>query len=324
MRICFVVHRYAPYPGGSEVYVRNLAEESLRRGHETWVLTDVHKGDLDGVRVTSDDAVLDSGFDLIVVHGGNMGAQSRVLERAGALRSPVLYMLVSHVDQGFVNAGMRDAAFLGWSTPADMERIRSAGGEARAVQVRHGIELSGSTGKPGFREKFGIAPQRRMFLSCGGYWAHKRMKPLARLFERLDTEALLVTTGYHKPFWSMPRRSAKVLPLLLDDRADVISAISEANCYIMHSEHEGFGLVLLEAMANGTPWLSFDTGGASLMREYGEVYREDAELERLISQFSRDDARVTRAREYVLANHLVSHSVDDIEAVAALAKPAGN
>jgi len=33
-KILYVVHRYAPYPGGSENYVRDMAEETLRRGHD--------------------------------------------------------------------------------------------------------------------------------------------------------------------------------------------------------------------------------------------------------------------------------------------------
>jgi len=38
-KILYVVHRYAPYPGGSENYVRDMAEETLRRGHDVTVFT---------------------------------------------------------------------------------------------------------------------------------------------------------------------------------------------------------------------------------------------------------------------------------------------
>jgi len=70
-RLLFVVHRYAPYPGGSENYVRDMAEECVSRGHEVWVFTGEHKGDLNGVRVTSDANILGQIFDLIIVHGGD-------------------------------------------------------------------------------------------------------------------------------------------------------------------------------------------------------------------------------------------------------------
>ena len=45
MKILFVVHRYAPYPGGSEYYVQNMAEEMLRRGHDVYVLAPTNKND---------------------------------------------------------------------------------------------------------------------------------------------------------------------------------------------------------------------------------------------------------------------------------------
>jgi hypothetical protein len=44
-RLLFVVHRYAPYPGGSEYNVQRLAEEAMRRGHRATVLADTHLGD---------------------------------------------------------------------------------------------------------------------------------------------------------------------------------------------------------------------------------------------------------------------------------------
>ena len=48
-RLLFVVHRYVPFPGGSEYFVRDMAEESLRRGHAVTVLTHWHRGDRSGL-----------------------------------------------------------------------------------------------------------------------------------------------------------------------------------------------------------------------------------------------------------------------------------
>ena len=31
-KICFVVHRYAPYQGGSELFIQALAEECVKQG----------------------------------------------------------------------------------------------------------------------------------------------------------------------------------------------------------------------------------------------------------------------------------------------------
>ena len=66
MRLLFVVHRYAPFPGGSEYYVQNMAEEMLRRKHYVTVLTHQHKGDYNGVTVTSEyNQVLNQPWDQI-------------------------------------------------------------------------------------------------------------------------------------------------------------------------------------------------------------------------------------------------------------------
>jgi len=94
MRYLFVVHRYYPFPGGSEYYVQAMAEEALRRGHEVWVFTGEHAGDQNGVKVTSDTSILAAPWDLIIVHGGDVGVQNFVLHNATRIPSPILYLLI--------------------------------------------------------------------------------------------------------------------------------------------------------------------------------------------------------------------------------------
>ena len=72
MKILFVVHRYAPYPGGSEINVQNMAEELLARGHDVTVLAETHQGDYNGVKLTSDYQRLGEPWNLIIVHGGDV------------------------------------------------------------------------------------------------------------------------------------------------------------------------------------------------------------------------------------------------------------
>lgn len=321
MRLCLVTHRAAPFPGGTESFVQNMAEAALARGHSVTIVTGQHRGDLNGVRITANETLLErERFDLVAVHGATEGPPRRTLERARSLASPVLYMLVAHALRHVRARHLQAATLLGWSTPLDRAVIARAGLEARAVQCRHGIPVAGSTGRPGFRARHGIAPERRMFLSCGGYSAHKRMRQLARLFRRTSGDSLLVTTGYAPSFWSMPRPGARVLPLLLADHAEVLSAISEADCYLMHSRDEGFGLVLLEAMLNRTPWIAHATGGATVLAEHGQVYRSNAELLRLIEGFHPDQARIEAARQKVLEHHRIDHVIDDLEAAVERAK----
>ena len=311
-KILYVVHRYAPYPGGSENYVRDMAEETLARGHEVWVLAGRHQGDLNGVRVTNDISVIEQKWDLIVVHGCDAGIQDDVLNRAEEIKSPLLYMVILPSTSAAAMSGIKYSNFIGCSTVEDWRHVDRLRVRDRAVQVSHGIDENISIGKPGFREKYGINT-KYMFLSCGGYWPNKAMRELSELFEKLAMpDATLVLTGYDNHRGLMPLETANVKPFLIDDRDDVLSAISEADLYILHSFKEGFGLVLLESMLNKTPWVARNIAGAETMKDYGMIYNEDHELQSLLRSFMRNDKQIERAYDYITKNHLIKNTVDDI------------
>lgn len=313
MKLLFVVHRYYPFPGGSEYYVQAMAEEALSRGHDVAVLSGEHQGDQNGVRVTSEANILMERWDLVVVHGGDVAVQNFVLQNAKNIPSPILYMLILPSNSPVCTQALQDCAALGWSTMDDINHLRRHGVEKKAVQVRHGIKHEDSLGKPGFKDKHGITG--RMFLSCGGYWPNKKMKELADLFLQADVEdAVLVTTGYDNRMQLMPAAvPGKVIPLLIDDKAEVLSAISEADCYVMHSNQEGFGLVILESMLNRTPWISRHIAGPALLKKFGKTYSRDQELISLLRDFDPSVYDLDVAEDYVLNNHLIKHTVDDIE-----------
>jgi len=317
MKLLFCVHRYAPFPGGSEIYVQNMAEESLRRGHTVAVFAGEHQGNYNGVTVTSDANILLQPWDLIIVHGGDVNVQNFVLSNATRIPSPILYMLVLPSNSAVCLQALRDCSYLGCSTNQDWEHCKIHGVVNKAVQVRHGIALNQSCGQLGFKDKYNI--QGTMFLSCGGYWPNKAMKELAQVFTSANiNNATLVTTGYDNRMNLMPENSHNVKNIILENRNDVLSAIKEADCYIMHSYQEGFGLVLLEAMVNKTPWISRRIAGADLMKDYGHTYTDDIQLVHELRTFSRDCFSIERGYNYAMNNHLIQHTVNDIEAVAKL------
>lgn len=319
MNLLFCVHRYAPYPGGSEIYVQGMAEESLRRGHKVAVLAGEHMGDFNGVTVTSDANVLLNNWDLIIVHGGDVHVQDFVLSNANRIPSPVLYMLVLPSNSPTCLQALHDCRYIGCSTNQDWKHCADHGVTGKAVTIRHGITWQDCMGKPGFKAKHGI--NGRMFLSCGGYWPNKAMRELARVFETANpSNALLVTTGYDNRMDLMPDPSPLVKPMLIKDRQEVLSAIHDADCLIMHSYQEGFGLVLLEAMLNQTPWISRNIAGAELMKDHGQVYETDEELIFRIRRFDRKDFNIEAAYNHVTQDHLIGHTVDDIERVAVLGR----
>ena len=318
MRLLFVVHRYIPYPGGSEYYTAAMAEEALSRGHEVAVLAGEHQGNQNGVRVSNMADILLEKWDMIIVHGGDVGVQNFVLQnakqiQASANASPVLYMLILPSNSPVCTQALQDCALIGWSTMDDITHIKRHGVEDKSVRIRHGIKHQDSLGIPGFKAKHGITG--RMFLSCGGYWPNKKMKELADLFVQADLEdAVLVTTGYDNKMQLMPHAvPGKVIPLLIDDKTEVLSAIKEADCYVMHSNQEGFGLVILESMLNRTPWISRHIAGPALLKKFGKTYSRDQELISLLQKFDPFEFNLDDAEEHVLNNHLIKHTVDDIE-----------
>jgi len=151
-------------------------------------------------------------------------------------------------------------------------------------------------------------------LSCGGYWPNKKMKELVDVFNKVGrNDITLVTTGYDNRFNIKPEDSKYVKNLMLDNRDDVMSAIREADLYVMHSDREGFGLVLLESMLNGTPWAARDLAGARLMSDFGFVYDNDEQLLKYMKEFKPlMQDKIDNAYEFVTLNHMIKNTVDDI------------
>ena len=312
-KICFVVHRYAPFPGGSEYYVQQMAEECVQRHHDVTVIAGEHKGHLNGVRVTSDANDLQD-KDLIVVHGGDVGVQNFVLSNASRIESPMLYMLIKPSESSICLQALKDVKYIGCSAPEDWEHVKKFDVENKSHKVIHGISPTDCIGEEGkFKDKYGIPKDKKMFLSCGGYWPNKKMIELADAFRKADLkDAILVTTGYDNRFGIMPHASENVIPLMVEDPKDIKNAIVDADCYVMNSDAEGFGLVILESMINKTPWISRNIAGAKLLADYGQVYDTEEELIPLLQNFNRDGNKVEYAYQHVIQNHLIKNTVDDI------------
>lgn len=324
-KICFVVHRYAPYAGGSEYYVQAMAEEFLRRGYAVTVLTGTHAGDCNGVRVTNDLNILASEqFDLVVVHGADVWVQDAVLLNADKVISPIMYMIILPSTSQVAMRGMSKSAYLAHSTVDDLNHITKFGHSAKAVPVRHSIpsKLEDSLGQKGvFRKKYGVTTPY-LIVSCGGYWANKGMDELADTFrdvfkDRQDTT--LVFTGYANKE-NAPMQSEYVKTFVFNDRQDSLDAIADADLYILNSTSEGFGLVLLEAMLNETPWAARNIAGATQLKEYGYTYNNNAELREFLTNFPVSLAAISKyslyeRAEYVRKERSIKDTCDDIEKV---------
>ena len=148
-----------------------------------------------------------------------------------------------------------------------------------------------------------------------GFWAHKAMTPLAEAFEKFNIPyAELHLYGYGEEHL-MPKQTKKVKCFYGMDKTEVLLAINGSDAYIMNSYEEGFGLVLLEAMMNQTPWYARNIAGAKDMCYHGTVYDTEEELMELLRNHKRNDKKIEDAYNYVMANHTIQDTVNDIEDV---------
>ena len=141
-----------------------MAEECVQRHLDVTVVAGEHKGDLNGVRVTSEaQALIDQ--DLVVVHGGDVGVQNFVLSNASRINSPMLYMIIKPSDSAITVQAMKDVKFIGCSAPEDWEHVKQYGVESKAHKVIHGISPTDCIGTKGrFKDKYGIPKDKKMFL----------------------------------------------------------------------------------------------------------------------------------------------------------------
>lgn len=321
MRLLFVVHRMYPWPGGSEVYVNNMAQECVKRGYDVTVLADTHQGNVGKVTVNSDYKILDEVFDLIIVHGGDCSTQNVVHRKKQ--KSPVLYMIIYPSSSPVCLEGMKNADYLGYSTEADYTHAVFNGYKDKLVKVRHGIDtdaLVRNMYRGCFKHKYNLQ-NKKMVMSAGGFWPHKNFDELAIVFNELKPKTLVLGLfGYAMPA-KAPYETEWVRTFYGLYEKEFNIAFSEADFYIMNSSHEGFGLVLLEAMYMGVPWAARPVGGVTLpdMKTRGVVYDNRDKLIELIKDldngtFVPNDVEYNH--KYIMMERKISNTVDDIMVVA--------
>jgi glycosyltransferase involved in cell wall biosynthesis len=309
-KILFVVHRYAPFPGGSETNVKNMAEEMVRRGYEVTVLAYTNQGDLNGVAVTGDHSLAFSNrWDLIIVHGGDVNSQNFVHDNYSMIQAPVLYLIIKPSESDVCLKGLHNHKYLGYGTSFDYNLIDKYGLKNKARLIRYGIPVEDTVFEGNVQR-----PSGKMFVSIGGFAPHKRMVALADAFKKANLEdTLLVLLGYDNG--EIPKNEHNVICGFGMPKGQVMNIVRSADALIMNSSEEGFGLVLLEAMMNKTPWIARDIAGAHDMQDCGTIYNTEDELIEILRNFKPSTEQIEHAYKYVMTNHTIAHCVTDIEKV---------
>jgi glycosyltransferase involved in cell wall biosynthesis len=320
-RLLFVVHRYAPFPGGSENHVRDMTEEALSRGNDVWVFSGEHQGDLNGVKVSSNPQILLENWDLIIVHGGGVAVQDFVLSNIKNIPSKVLFLLIKPSDIPIYKQASKECYKIGYCTLEDYDWIKKENLLHKAVRVVDGINIENSIAKHkiSFREKYDIQT-KLMIMSSGGFWPNKAHRELVEVFKKLGRDDMtLVITGYDDRYniLSTLHGYNNIRVMMVEDRDWVMDGVCAADLYIMHSHDEGFGLVLLESMLNETPWAARNIAGAKLMKDHGFTYDNDEDLLKYLKDFTpTSESQIKNNYDFVKNTHTIKNTIDDILGVA--------
>lgn len=148
----------------------------------------------------------------------------------------------------------------------------------------------------GFRARHGIT-KKHMLLYVGGFYDNKRVDQLVEAASLVKSDAELVVIGRDQTGGALEqemRELAKKLDASVRflgqlPREEVVQSFFEADLFLLASQFEGYGIVLLETMAAGVPFVATPAGGAPDLAELGAgVIARDAkemasEIDRLLA-----------------------------------------
>jgi glycosyltransferase involved in cell wall biosynthesis len=194
--------------------------------------------------------------NVLSVHGGDLFDPSK---RSSAHRHALLRAAVRHLalQADAVVAQSRDTA-------ANLHRYFAPEVEAKVIPL--GIARPPSVAAR--RERYGAAPDDVLLVTVGRLVRRKGVEQLLDVIARLPDERVrLLVLGSGPLGEALEQHAAR---LGLGDRARFMGRVTEdtkfeilasADLYVSTSQHEGFGLVFLEAMACGLPIVAYDRGG---------------------------------------------------------------
>jgi len=205
--------------------------------------------------------------NVLSVHGGDLYDPSKRLSphRLPVLRRPIRYLL------------RRADALVGQSRNTLQHVTEFYGVQRNTRLIPLGIDRPPQVPRAA-RAEFGIPEHAFVMVTVGRLVARKatvRLVEAMAAAQRPDTHLLIVGDG---PDADAVRRAAAELHLtdrvhLLGQATEVrkYQALGVADVFISATQHEGFGLVFLEAMAYGLPVISYDHGGQTDFLVDGET-----------------------------------------------------
>lgn len=140
----------------------------------------------------------------------------------------------------------------------------------KSFTVYNGIDLSrfikNNENRTKIRERYGIAADEFLFINVGRLTPAKDQINLLEAFAKVDKGRLMIAGQGELE----NELAAKIRELGLTDKVILIGAQSNvvdfynaADCFVFSSAWEGFGIVLVEAMACELPVITTDAGGCA-------------------------------------------------------------
>ncbi|MEM0129414.1 MAG: glycosyltransferase family 4 protein [Thermoplasmata archaeon] len=192
------------------------------------------------------------------------------------------HRLRAFYDRRIGGPGLSDASVLLVQSREEERLMRALGAPMPPVRiVPPGHTPLGPPGPPGeFARRFGLRGPYAIFV--GRLAPNKGLLPLVEGFHRLaaeDPEASLVVVGDDGGAGAALDAAVRRFGLgervrrvgHVDDEGLLAGGIRDARCLVLPSEYEAFGLVLLDALALGTPVVASRVGGIPEFVEDGRA-----------------------------------------------------
>jgi len=128
------------------------------------------------------------------------------------------------------------------------------------------------------RSRFGLSPSASVLVTVCRLVRRKGLEQLIQLMQRLeDLDCVLLLIGNGPQEATLQELAQRLnvaervrfLGWVSDE--DKFSALASADVFVSTSQHEGFGLMYLEAMACGLPVVTYDNGGQTDFLQDGET-----------------------------------------------------
>ena len=194
--------------------------------------------------------------NVLTLHGGDLYDPTRLISTH---RQPLLRMWIRHLLR-------RSNLVVGQSTNTLENMRRFYTPEIEGIRVPLGIERPKVGAAP--RERYSCTEDETLFVTVGRLIARKANHQLISLMEILRKEKvrlLIIGTGPEEQ--SLKEKCLKadlgnqILFLSQVQEAEKFRILQMCDIYVSTTQHEGFGLVFLEAMACGLPIICYDHGG---------------------------------------------------------------